>query len=133
MDPDLLRKCNYLINPSDLITALCYYVIPFLMFYIWQARKDLPLTSLFLMFGFFIVCCGTTHLITIFMTFNSPRGGLIAMTAWKCITAIVSFITGLMLIHSIPLALSIPSREQLELEITVHASTLFTRNALPGT
>lgn len=117
IDPSLLRTCSFILNPSDLITALSYFIIPFIMIFIWRQRKDLPLTNIFLMFGFFIVCCGTTHLVAVWNIW-SPSRALIAMTFWKCITAIVSFVTALMLIHAIPLALSIPSRAQLELEVT---------------
>lgn len=111
----------YILNPSDLITALCFSVIPVVMVFIWRKRRDLPFTGIFLMFGLFILCSGTTHFIAVW-NFWDPTRALIAMTVFKFITAVVSFITGLMVIHSIPLALSIPSRSQLEEEVKVHVT-----------
>jgi uncharacterized membrane protein len=113
----------YILNPSDLITSLSFLVIPIVMVYIWRVRRDLPFTGIFLMFGVFILCSGTTHFIAVW-NFWDPTRALIAMTIFKFITAVVSFITGLMVIHSIPLALSIPSRQLLEQEIKVQLRIL---------
>ncbi len=47
---------------SDLIIVLSYYSIPIALLYFVGKRKDLPYSSVFLLFGAFIISCGTTHL-----------------------------------------------------------------------
>lgn len=50
---------------SDLLMALAYYSIPLMLVYFVWKRRDLPFDWMFLMFGTFIVACGTTHLMEI--------------------------------------------------------------------
>ena len=45
---------------SDGIIGLTYHCIPVALIYLWLRRRDLPFHWLFLMFGAFIVSCGTT-------------------------------------------------------------------------
>ncbi len=96
---------------SDSIIALAYYSIPIMLVYFVQKRRDVPFHGIFLLFGVFIVACGTGHLIDV-VTLWYPIywvSGLI-----KALTAIVSFYTALVLFPLIPQALALPSPAQLE-------------------
>ena len=46
---------------SDGLIALAYLSIPLTLVHIVQRRQDLPFGWVFLLFGVFIVACGTTH------------------------------------------------------------------------
>ena len=118
MPPKIYQICQYIIFPSDFITAICYFVIPFFMFYIYKAREDIPFSGIFLLFVAFIVCCGATHFVTIFRRWY-PAASIMAQTVTKFVTAAVSFTTAIILVKSVSLVLSVPSRLQLEQEIRV--------------
>ena len=88
-----------------------YYSIPFMLFYFAKKRQDLTHKYVFLLFGAFILACGTTHLIDM-ITVWVPiyrLGGLV-----KVITAILSVGTAIVLWRSLPVLLSLPSHGQLE-------------------
>src|SRR6266403_6129097 len=46
---------------SDVLIALAYFSIPITLVYFVRKRRDLPFNWMFLLFGLFIVGCGTTH------------------------------------------------------------------------
>ena len=96
---------------SDLIIALAYYSIPIALVYFVRKRQDLPFNWIFLLFGIFIVACGTTHLMEIW-TLWYPTYWLSGVL--KAITAIVSLYTALELVPNVPKALALPSQAQLE-------------------
>jgi hypothetical protein len=50
---------------SDGLTALAYYSIPIALLYFVLKREDLAFPSVFLLFGAFILACGTTHVMGI--------------------------------------------------------------------
>src|ERR671932_1341406 len=50
---------------SDSLIALAYYSIPIMLLYFVHKRRDVPFPRMFLMFGTFIIACGTSHLISI--------------------------------------------------------------------
>ncbi|MEH2168350.1 MAG: hypothetical protein V7K41_17195 [Nostoc sp.] len=50
---------------SDVLTGLAYYSIPVMLVYFVRKRRDMPFGWIFLMFGTFIVACGTTHLMDV--------------------------------------------------------------------
>jgi hypothetical protein len=50
---------------SDSLIAIAYYSIPITLVYFVQKRRDLPFDWVFLLFGGFIIFCGTTHAIEI--------------------------------------------------------------------
>ena len=50
---------------SDSLIALAYLAIPLSLLYFVQRRKDIPFSGMFLMFGAFIVACGTTHVMEV--------------------------------------------------------------------
>jgi PAS domain S-box-containing protein len=95
---------------SDLSIALAYYSIPILLIDFARKRKDLPFSWLFWLFGAFIVCCGTTHLLDVWTLWHPVywvSGGL------KAITALVSVITAAALFLMVPQALALPSPAQI--------------------
>jgi diguanylate cyclase (GGDEF)-like protein/PAS domain S-box-containing protein len=109
----------YLWNPqlvglhvaSDLLIALAYYSIPTMLIYFVHKRRDVPFNWIFLMFGAFIIACGTTHLMAIWTLWHPDywlSGGI------KLITALVSLYTAAELLNLIPQALALPSPAQLE-------------------
>ena len=106
---------------SDLIIALSYYSIPAALVYFVRKRKDLAFNWMFLMFGAFILACGTTHAMGIWTVWN---GTYRVDALIKAVTALLSVTTAIMLWRLIPGALALPSpaalrdaNERLRLEI----------------
>ncbi len=96
---------------SDATIALAYYSIPILLIYFISKRKDVPFNGVFMLFGAFIIACGTGHLMEIWTLWHPDywiAGGL------KAVTAIVSIYTAFALVYLIPQALTLPSPAQLE-------------------
>ncbi len=96
---------------SDAIIAISYYSIPAGLVYFVKKRTDLPFNWIFLLFGAFIVLCGTTHVAEIWTLWypNYWESGIL-----KLATAAVSIATAFALISLIPKALALPSPAQLE-------------------
>ena len=96
---------------SDALTALAYYSIPLTLTYFVAKRQDIPFNWIFLLFGAFIVSCGTTHIMEIWTLWhpNYWLSGLI-----KAFTAVVSLYTANELVSLLPQALAIPSAAQFE-------------------
>jgi two-component system NtrC family sensor kinase len=99
---------------SDLLIALAYFSIPLTLVYFVRKRQDVPFNWVFLLFGAFIVCCGTTHLLSIWTLWH-PTYWLSGLV--KAITAAVSLYTAIQLFPLMPKVLSLPSPAQLEAEI----------------
>ncbi len=106
---------------SDALITLAYFSIPFTLIYFVRKRKDLKFSWMFVCFAIFIVACGTTHLMEIWVIWHP--------TYWlsgsiKGITALASVPTAILLVKLIPDALQLPSpsalqqaNEELEREI----------------
>ena len=110
---------------SDSAIALAYFSIPVgLIYFVWQ-RQDLKYRWMFLLFGAFILSCGTTHILSIISLWY-PIYWLDA--SMKAVTASISAVTALMLLWVIPKALRLPSPAQLEMEVqerrAAHAAVL---------
>lgn len=112
---------------SDAVITLSYYFIPFMLIYLVRKRKDLPFHWIFLMFGVFILGCGTTHAMEIWTLWHGTYrlAGVI-----KAITAASSLATAVALVPMIPKAVLLPSPSQLraanhelEQEIAVRRQT----------
>lgn len=95
---------------SDLLIALAYYFIPFALIYIARKRKDLVYPWMFWLFGIFILACGTTHLMNIWVIWHPVYrlDGII-----KLVTAIASVPTAILLLRLAPSVLSLPKPEDL--------------------
>lgn len=96
---------------SDSLIALAYYSISLTLVYFVRKRQDLPFNWIFMLFGAFIIACGTTHLMDVWTLWHPTYwlSGLI-----KAITALVSLYTALSLVLLIPQALALKSPQQLE-------------------
>jgi PAS domain S-box-containing protein len=96
---------------ADTLIALAYYSIPIALFYFVRQRQDLPFKWMFLLFGAFIISCGTTHLLEIWTLWYPTywlSGGL------KAITALISVFTAIELIPLVPKLLVLPSPAELQ-------------------
>jgi PAS domain S-box-containing protein len=96
---------------SDLLIALAYYSIPVMLVYLVHKRRDVPFHWIFLMFGAFIIACGTTHLMEVW-TLWYPTYWLSGSI--KVITAIISLYTAMELVPLLPKVLALPSPAQLK-------------------
>ncbi|MDP2102992.1 MAG: PAS domain S-box protein [Methylotenera sp.] len=105
---------------SDALIVLAYYSILITLIYFVLRRKDLQLNWIFLLFGAFILACGTTHLIGI-ITLWKPIYWLDASI--KSVTAVLSVFTAFALIKLMPQALKIPSISQLKAEVESRLQT----------
>ena len=96
---------------SDLLIAVSYYSIPITLLYFVRKRQDLPYASTFILFGAFIVSCGTVHLIEIWTLWHPTYwiSGIL-----KAITALISLYTAMETIAVVPQALNLPSPSELE-------------------
>jgi signal transduction histidine kinase len=99
---------------SDGLIALAYYIIPLALIYFVRKRKDLAFNWMFVLFGIFILACGTTHLMGIITLWNPVyrMDGLV-----KAVTAFASVPTAFLLVRLVPAAVKLPSPEDLRREI----------------
>lgn len=96
---------------SDAAIALAYYSIPTTLVYFVRKRSQLPFVGIFLLFGAFILSCGTTHIMEIWTLWHPDYW---AAGILKAFTAIISVLTAVALLSIIPKALDLPSPQQLE-------------------
>ena len=96
---------------SDALVVLSYYSIPFALLYFVYKRKDLVYRWVFVLFGAFILLCGTTHLMSIWTIWHPDYwlDGLI-----KLATAAVSIVTAILIWPLMPKLLKLPSTKALE-------------------
>jgi len=94
----------------DLLIAMAYFAIPFVLVYVARRRRDLPLNWLLVWFGIFIVACGATHLMDVWNVWHTQYWieGLL-----KILTAAASVPTAILLWRALPDILSLPSQRQL--------------------
>jgi len=95
---------------SDAVIALAYFCIPGVLIYFIRRRTDMPFPLAFWLFGAFILLCGTTHLLSIWVLWHPDY---YFEGAVKAMTAAASIGTFLALIPMVPQALAIPSPAQL--------------------
>jgi PAS domain S-box-containing protein len=94
---------------SDSLIALAYFTIPVTLLWFVRKRRDLPFSWMFVLFGVFIVTCGTTHVMEIWNLWyaNYWLAGVI-----KAVTAAASVGTAILLVPLVPKALELPSLSQ---------------------
>lgn len=97
---------------SDAVIVLSYFSIPFALWYFAKKRPDIQYRWLMVVFGFFIVGCGITHL---FAIVNIWHPFYWATALAKVFTATISFATAIALWRIMPLALNAPSAKQLQM------------------
>ena len=106
---------------SDLAIWTAYFSIPALLLTLARRRRDLPFRRVFLLFGAFILLCGTTHLIEA-VIFWWPIYPVAA--AVKFATAVASWGTVVTLAPVVRDALTLRSPAQLEAEVAARTSEL---------
>ena len=91
---------------SDALIFLAYYSIPFALLYFVYKRTDLAYRWVFVLFGVFILLCGTTHLLSIWTIWHPDYWleGLI-----KLLTACASIVTAILIWPLMPKLLQLPS------------------------
>jgi signal transduction histidine kinase/ActR/RegA family two-component response regulator len=95
---------------ADSLIALSYLAIPLVILYFIRKRQDVPFRPVFLMFGAFIVACGTTHLIEVWTIWQPVYW----LSGWvKAFTAVISIATAFALVRIVPAVLSLPSQADL--------------------
>ena len=117
----------YLWNPfilwlhviSDAIIGISYYSMPMALLYFFIKRKDIPFGFLLVLFAAFIVLCGTTHFMNIFVTWFGMYG---AEGGIKLCTAIVSIGVAIKLWQLMPFLISLPGREHINLLMDANAA-----------
>jgi signal transduction histidine kinase len=95
---------------SDILIAMAYFTIPFVLIYLARRRPDLPFNWLFVAFGIFIVSCGLTHVMDVWNVWHTNywlEGVL------KVVCAAASVPTAILLWRHLPMILSVPSQRQL--------------------
>jgi PAS domain-containing protein len=95
---------------SDSLIGVAYFSIPFALAYFVYKRRDLPFSWMFVLFGLFIIACGSTHWMEVW-TLWYPDYWLSG--AIKAFTAAASVPTAFALVFLIPRALTIPGAGQL--------------------
>ncbi|MGS2721259.1 hypothetical protein [Paraglaciecola aestuariivivens] len=78
---------------SDVVIGLSYYVIPLILGVLLFKRKDtVPYKELFGLFMAFIFFCGTTHFVSIYVTWYAAyeyQGWLKALTAFTSLLTVI--------------------------------------------
>jgi signal transduction histidine kinase/CheY-like chemotaxis protein len=95
---------------SDGLIALAYYSIPAALLVFAMRRQDVPFHWVFLLFGAFILACGTTHVLGV-VTLWQPVYALDGLV--KALTAAVSVPVAATLWWLMPRALALPGLQQL--------------------
>ncbi|BAU66029.1 two-component hybrid sensor and regulator [Stanieria sp. NIES-3757] len=97
---------------SDFLIAIAYFSIPVMLLYFVFKRSDVPFQNFFVLFGAFILLCGTGHLIEIWTLWH-PAYWLAGVE--KAMTALVSCYTAAEMATLLPRFLSLKTPEQLEI------------------
>ena len=105
--PDLLL----LHAVSDSLIALSYYSIPIALIYFATKRRDIEFRWMFVLFGAFILACGTTHIFGVWTLWHPYY---LADGAVKALTALTSVGTAALLWRVMPEALAIPGKQHVE-------------------
>jgi signal transduction histidine kinase len=95
---------------SDTVITLAYYSIPVALVTLVFRRRDLAFHWMFLLFGGFILLCGTTHFFNL-LALTTPMYRLDGVV--KALTALFSIGTAAVLWPLIPRVLALPSPTQL--------------------
>jgi P-type Cu+ transporter len=97
---------------SNGLIAISYSSIPVFLVVFIRRRKDIPFTWVIVLFGLFILACGTTHVVHIIGLWWSVDWWQAAVDA-SC--AVISVATAIVVWPVLPKLLAIPSPEQLRM------------------
>jgi PAS domain S-box-containing protein len=106
-DPGLI----WLHAASDAVIGVSYYMIPLALAYFVYRRRDIMFGWIFWMFAAFILACGTTHFMDIWVLWH-PDYALQGMI--KALTAAISLATAVLLWPLVPRALTLPTTAQFQ-------------------
>ena len=95
---------GWLYIASDISIWLAYFIIPVVIIWFIQKKPNIPFLPVFWLFGFFIILCGTTHILDAII-FWWPGYRLSALL--RFFTALVSFVTVFALIRDLPKVLAL--------------------------
>ncbi|XP_047950494.1 protein EIN4-like [Salvia hispanica] len=95
---------------SDFLIAVAYFSIPIELLY-FLSCSNIPFKWVLIQFIAFIVLCGMTHLLNGWTYGPHTFQLMLALTIFKCLTALVSFATAITLFTLIPLLLKVKVRE----------------------
>jgi hypothetical protein len=95
---------------SDLIISIAYFAIPVVLGTVLMKRKaSIPYANILGLFVAFILLCGITHLMNIYVTWYPAYD----YQGWlKMLTAIVSLVTALVLAPKLPELIAMPGIKQ---------------------
>jgi len=109
---------------SNALIAVSYASIPFFIIVFVRKRKDIPFTWIFLLFGLFILACGTTHIMHVIGLWLPVNWWQASVDAF---CAVISIATAIVLWPVLPKILAIPSPGQLR---KVNKDLLIEKNKL---
>ncbi|SDF49146.1 Two-component sensor histidine kinase, contains HisKA and HATPase domains [Limimonas halophila] len=95
---------------SDALTGIAYYGIPVVLVVFASKRRDLAFRYLFILTGLFVLACGSTHFMGVWVLWNPDYAveGLV-----KAGTAVVSLLSLAAMWQAMPHALAMPSPAEL--------------------
>jgi len=114
---------------SDAGIVVAYYSIPLALFLLVRGRRDLPFASLFVLFGAFILACGTTHLLSIITVWEPWYW---AEGAIKAVTAALSLAAVAVLVPKLPQLTALRKPEEIEAARAKLQAQIRRRGALEG-
>ncbi len=114
---------------ADAGIVIAYYSIPIALFSMVRRRKELPFPSLFVLFGAFILACGTTHLFSIITLWEAWYW---AEGAIKGVTAALSLATVAVLVPKLPELIALRKPEEVEAARAKLQDQIQRRGALEG-
>lgn len=111
---------------SDLFIAIAYFSIPAMLIYFVWKRSDIPFFNFLILFGAFIILCGTGHLLDIWTLWH-PAYWVSGFE--RAITALVSCLTALQMVTLLPQFLGLQSaNDQLEIRVKERTRELLETN-----
>ena len=99
---------------SDLLIWSAYFTIPIVIIKYITRKHETRFIRLYFLFAAFILACGSTHFLDA-ISFWLPVYRLNALV--RLLTAVFSWITVFYLVKHLPLAFSLKSQEELEIEV----------------
>lgn len=94
---------------SDSLIALSYFAIPVVLLRFVRKRRDLPFSWMFVLFGIFIVACGSTHAMAVW---NPWHANYWLSGTIKAITAAASVSIAILLARLMPQAMHLPTAKE---------------------
>lgn len=91
---------------SDVLISASYFSIPLTLAYFLHNRPSLPFRTLVILFSAFILACGATHLLGVWVVWHGHYG---VQGVFKSVTAAVSIATAIALFRFMPMLLTMPS------------------------